>query len=159
MYVLEWQTVSALTRGVFWCLFPELRSNKGNKHQNNTCVSAETVHHESKYIENNVCNQVTNCFTRWLFWCLFPELRHNNEGNKHQNNSHECAETVHHKSTYVNLFFTRHNESINHDKNDDLYTSSPCLPCSVFILLMMSQSIADDVTMQHDQTIVTQSGE
>ena len=36
MYVLAWRTVHALTRGLFWCLFPELRSNEGNKHQNNT---------------------------------------------------------------------------------------------------------------------------
>ena len=28
MYVHEWRTVSALTRGSFWCFFPELRSNK-----------------------------------------------------------------------------------------------------------------------------------
>ena len=42
--------VSALTRRLFWCLFPELRSNKGNKHQNNTQVSAETVCHKSTYI-------------------------------------------------------------------------------------------------------------
>ena len=40
MYVLAWRTVYALTRGLFWCLFPELRSNEGNKHQNNTRVSA-----------------------------------------------------------------------------------------------------------------------
>ena len=33
MYVLEWRTVSTLTRGLFWCLFPELRSNEGNKHK------------------------------------------------------------------------------------------------------------------------------
>ena len=50
MYVLEWRIVSALTRGLFWCLFPELRSNEGNKYQNNTQVSAETVRHESTYI-------------------------------------------------------------------------------------------------------------
>ena len=50
MYVLEWRTVSALTRGLFWCLFPELRSNEGNKYQNNTRVSPETVRHESTYI-------------------------------------------------------------------------------------------------------------
>ena len=74
MYVLEWRTVSALTRELFWCLFPELRSNEGNKHQNNTWVSAETVHH---------------------------------------------------KSTYINLFLTWHNESINDDKNDNLYTYFP----------------------------------
>ena len=50
MYVLEWRTVSALTRGLFWCLFPKLRSNEGNKYQNNTPVRAEMVHHESTYI-------------------------------------------------------------------------------------------------------------
>ena len=35
--------------GLLWCLFPELRSNEGNKYQNNTRVSAETVRHESAY--------------------------------------------------------------------------------------------------------------
>ena len=50
MYVPEWLTVSTLTRGLFLCLFPELRSNEGNKHQNNTLVSAETVRHECTYI-------------------------------------------------------------------------------------------------------------
>ena len=38
MYVLAWGTVYALTRGLFWCLFPKLRSNEGNKHQNNTKI-------------------------------------------------------------------------------------------------------------------------
>ena len=96
MYVLEWRTVSVLTKGLIWCLLPELWSNEGNKHQNNTRVSIETVRHES---------------------------------------------------TYIILFLTRPNESMRKDKNNDLYTSSPCLTCSVFILLMTSQSIADDVTM------------
>ena len=40
----QWRTVSALMRGLFWCLFPEY------KHQNNTPVSTETVCHESTYI-------------------------------------------------------------------------------------------------------------
>ena len=71
MYVLEWRIVSALTSGLFWCLFPELRSNEGNKYQNNTRVRAETVRHES---------------------------------------------------TYIILFLTRHNESINDYKNEELYT-------------------------------------
>ena len=96
MHVLERRTVSALTRGLFWCLFPEVRSNEGNKHQNSTRVSAETVRHES---------------------------------------------------TYIILFLTRQNEFTNCDKNDDLYTSSPYLTCSVFVLLMTSQPIADDVIM------------
>ena len=71
MYELEWRTVSALTRVLFWCLFPELWSNEGNKYQNNTPVSAEMVRH---------------------------------------------------KSTYIILFLTRHNESINDYKNNELYT-------------------------------------
>ena len=96
MYVLEWRTVSVLKRGLFWCLFPELRSNEGNKYQNNPRVSAETV----------------------------------------------CQE-----SAYIILFLTWHNESINDDKNDNFYTSSLCLTRLGFVLLMMSQSIADDVTM------------
>ena len=50
MNVLEWRTVSAPTRGLFWCLFPELRINEGNKYQNNPGVSAEMVRHESTYI-------------------------------------------------------------------------------------------------------------
>ena len=99
MYVLSWRTVSVLTRMLFWCLFPQLRSNEGNKHQNNTPVSAETVRHES---------------------------------------------------TYIILFLTRHNESINEDQNGDLYTSSQCL----------SFRSADDVSIDcwwryNDQTIVT----
>ena len=76
MYVLEWQTVSALVRGLFLCLFPELRGNEGNKHKNNAQVSTETV----------------------------------------------C-----HQSTYIILFLTWHNASINVDKKDDHYTSFPCL--------------------------------
>ena len=31
-------------------------------------------------------------------------------------------ETVRHESTYIILFLTRHNQSINDDKNDDCYT-------------------------------------
>ena len=35
MYVLLWRTVYALTRVLFWCLFPLLLRSSGNKHQNN----------------------------------------------------------------------------------------------------------------------------
>ena len=50
MYALSWRTVSALTQVLFWCLFPSLLRNSGNKHQNNPLVSAETVCHSSRYI-------------------------------------------------------------------------------------------------------------
>ena len=43
------------------------------------------------------------------------------------------------------LFLTRYNESINDNKNEDLYTSSTCLTRSVFVLMMTPRSIADDV--------------
>ena len=49
MYVLEWQTVSALTWVLFWCLFPPMLRNSG-KYQNNPFVSAEPVCHSSTYI-------------------------------------------------------------------------------------------------------------
>ena len=90
---------------------------------------------------------VTNCFSAHerVLLCLFPELR-NNEVNKHNNNTRVSAETVRHDSTCIIIFLTRHNESIN-DNKYDFYTSFPCLNRSVFILLMTSQSIADDVTI------------
>ena len=50
MHVLSWRTVSALTQVLFLCLFPSLLRNLGNKHKNNTLVSAETVRHSSTYI-------------------------------------------------------------------------------------------------------------
>ena len=50
MYILSWRTVSALTRELFWYLFPSLLPNSGNKHQNNPLVSAGTVRHSSAYI-------------------------------------------------------------------------------------------------------------
>ena len=43
MYVLLWQTVSVLTRVLFWYLFPSLLRNWGYKHQNNPLVSTEKV--------------------------------------------------------------------------------------------------------------------
>ena len=97
MHVLKWQTVSALTGGLFWCLFTKLRSNEGNEHLNNTQLSAETVHHES---------------------------------------------------TYITIFLSRHNESINDNKNDNIYTSSTCLTPLVFCLwrhnrLLMTSQWAD----------------
>ena len=107
------------------------------------------------YIENNVCAQVRNSFSAHkrvilVFISQVVKLREintkitlkwmqkqfRNEGNKHQNNTQVSAETVRHESTYIILFHARHYESINDDKNDVLFTSSPCLTRSVFILLM-----------------------
>ena len=44
------------------------------------------------------------------------ELR-SNDGNKYQNNIRVSAGPVHHESTYIVLFLTRHKESINNLKN------------------------------------------
>ena len=98
LYVPEWRTVSALTRGLFLCLFPELRSNEGDKHKNNIRVSAETVRHESNYIilfltrPNEYINNDENddlytsfpCLTRSVFVLLMASQsiapwRHNND--------------------------------------------------------------------------------
>ena len=101
MYVLEWRIVSALTRGLFWCLIPELRSNEGNKYQNNTRVSAETVRRES---------------------------------------------------TYIILFLTRHNESINDYEND--------VPVSHSVGFRSADDVTIDCWWRHnDQTIVMRSQE
>ena len=76
-------------------------------------------------------------------------------GNKHQNNTRVSAETVRQESTYIISFLTRHNQSINYDRNGDHHTSSPCLTRSFFVLLMTSQSIADDVTMTKNCDAIT----
>ena len=70
--------------------------------------------------------RIVSAPTRGLFWGLFPELQSNGGANKHQNHTRVGAETVHHESTYIILFLTWHNESINDDKNDDLYASPDC---------------------------------
>ena len=104
-------------------------------HPSNMHYDAINIAPKPKYIEINVCTRVTNCFSaheRVIFVFIY---RHN---------TRVSAETVHHESAYITLFLTRHSY-IN--KNDDIYTSSPCLARSVFVLLMSSQSIADDVTM------------
>ena len=61
MYVLSWQTVSALTQVLFWCLFPLLLCNLGNNHQNNPLVSAETVRHWSTH-------SILWCFSVCFIW-------------------------------------------------------------------------------------------
>ena len=58
MYVLLWLTVYALTRVLFWCLFPSLQRNSGNKHQNNPLVSALTVS-PCEYIHYSILNHIT----------------------------------------------------------------------------------------------------
>ena len=43
---MGWETVYALTRVLFWCLFPELWSNDRNKYQNNIWVKwINTIFH------------------------------------------------------------------------------------------------------------------
>ena len=101
-----------------------------------------------QYIESNVCTQVRNCFNahKRVIWCLFPELQ-SNKRNEYQNNTRVITEKGCHESTYIIVFLTWHTESINDDKNDDFYTSSPCLIRSGLVLLMTSQLIADYITM------------
>ena len=99
-----------------------------------------------KCIENNACTQVTNCFSAHERVIFFSRVALQ-FGKEAQNNTRVSTETVRDESTYIILFLTRHNVSINDDKNNDVYTSSPFLTRSVFVPLMTSQSIADDVTI------------
>ena len=76
---------------------------------------------------------MTNCFSA-------------HERVKHQIHTRVSAETVRHDSTYIILFLTWHDETINDDKNNDLYTPSRCLTSPVVVcrwrhkrLLMTSQ--------------------
>ena len=97
-----------------------------------------------QYIVNNVCTRVTKCFTaheRVILVFRNPPV---------------SAETVY-ESTYIISFLTRHNELINDDKNDDDYTSSPCLTRSV---VFSSDEVTIDCWWRHnEQTIVTRSRE
>ena len=88
------------------------------------------------FIENYICTRMTNCFSA-------------------HENTWVSAETVRRENTYFILFLTVHNETITDDKNDDLYTSSPCLTRPVFVLPMTSQSIAEDVTMARQLNVIT----
>ena len=84
IYVQLWQTVHAHTRVLFWCLFPELLRNSGNKHQNNTLVSASAVRHSSTYIIHYISHEICTwlyctwfCFVYIIVpckssWCIYP---------------------------------------------------------------------------------------
>ena len=54
-----------------------------------------------------------------------------------------CTSSVCLESSNIILFLTWHNESINGNKSDNLDTSTLCLTHSAYILLMMTQSIAN----------------
>ena len=77
-------------------------------------------------------------------------------GLKCQNNTRVSTEAIHHESTYITLFLTRHDESINDDKTT-IFTYHLRVSLARFLS-------ADDVTIdcwwRHiDQTIVTPSRE
>ena len=74
MHALEWRTVSALARGLFWCLFPELRSSERSKQQNSTRLRAETVRHESVYIISYLCGRII-CNHHFTVLDTFPKAR------------------------------------------------------------------------------------
>ena len=76
--------------------------------------------------------------------------------NKYQNNTRVRAETVRHESTYIILFLTRHNETKNDDKDDDLYTNPPV---SHSLDFRSADDVAIDCWRHNDQTIVTRSSE
>ena len=81
----------------------------------------------NKYIKNNVCTR-DELFQRsreGSFGVYFPSCEA----------TREMKTKITLESAYIIVFLTRHKESINEDKKHDLYTSSPCLTRSVFVLL------------------------
>ena len=65
------------------------------------------------------------------------------------------SKTVHHVSIYIIIFLTWHDKALHDDKKHDLHSLIPFLASSVSILLMTSQFIVDDATVQwRNQTIV-----
>ena len=76
----------------------------------------------------------------------FPELR-SNEDNKHQDNARASSETVRHaECTYIILFLTRHNETINGDKIRRTSRIDSVSP-SLYILLMTPQLTTERCTI------------
>ena len=61
------------------------------------------------------------CSQEGYFSVYFPSSEATREINT-KNNTRVSAETVRQESICIILFLTRHNESINDDKNNSLYT-------------------------------------
>ena len=68
MYVLSWRN-----RVLFWYSFPLLLRNSGNKHKNNTLVSAETVRHSSTYIILYFQHYIHYPSPSLWFWTPYPQ--------------------------------------------------------------------------------------
>ena len=108
-------------------------------------VTRHRFSHAQKYIDNNVCTRVTICFSAHER-VILVFISRSNEGNKYQNNTRVIAETVRYESTYIIVFLTWHNVSINNDKNDD-FTHRPRVSLGRFpfcwwrhsLMLMTSQ--------------------
>ena len=62
---------------------------------------------------------VQNPWKIWVNAVVVNELW-SKEGNKHHNNTPVSAETIRHERTYIILFLTQRNKSINDNKNDNL---------------------------------------
>ena len=66
MYTLAWRTVYALTRVLFWCLFPSLLGNSGNKHQNERINSSplEYIHYYKYMIYKKIRKNIPLYYTK-----------------------------------------------------------------------------------------------
>ena len=94
----------------------------------------------SQFIENIVSTRVTNSFSAHEKNCIVT--REINTKITLEWAQKQFIARVH------TLFYFFHDkmDPLNDDKNNDLYTTSPCLTRLVFVLLT-SQSIADGITM------------
>ena len=78
--------------------------------------------------------RIVHALTRLLFWCLI--------------NTKIILQGAHKQFvTRVHTLFNFLHESINDVNYDNFHTSSACLTCSFYVLLMTLKSFADDITM------------
>ena len=137
--VLAWQHVKP--RG---CGIEYLKVNKAEKvvrRRENTIIKTPVEFHrdyEKYQIGFSRPRHFAKCFTHSTHFIL---------GRKYQRSAFLdfCDGTR--IFLHIILYRTWHNESINDDKKSDLHTLSSSLTRSVYVLLLMSQSVADDVTM------------
>ena len=96
------------------------------------------------YIENNVCTRVTNCFSAHSVYFLSCEATR--EINTKV--TLEWAQKLFVPRVHTLFYFLHDITTIkNDDKNNNLHALTLCLTRWVYVLLMMSQSIVDDVTI------------
>ena len=82
------------------------------------------------------------------FWVYVPSYAATREINTYTKKTLEWAPKQFVSNVHT-IFYFLHYENVymDDDKNDNLHTSTPCVNSSVYVLVMTSQSIVDNITM------------